>query len=412
MATTNLGRVQGGSTFLSTATSSTSVAKNTLTPTNIVPLVGDRVQFANGDVRIISAVATDDVTCGGVVANLTGPTGTGVGSNPNLLINSNFAINQRNGYIFRGTAPFYSDAGLTNQIGITDARVGYVTVESISGNAANITISYTPDNGSSWITRNGYVSLSSCTSGYVAAASGWTYTVDRWRISGSGSSYNVATNTVTLANSAFDQIIELPTYLKGKTVTASINVSSISGSFTLRTYDGTTTTTQTLANGTVSKTITIGNSATSLRVFVFGTGSFVPNWVKLEVGDVATEYTPPLIAEELTKCYRYYRKYLAGSTYGDYFGLGVAYWSTTRVFVPFKFTVQMRATPTFSWGGNWRLANSNINKTDITLTTDQQNREGCAISATSTSGGFTSGGVVMLSANNDYQAYIAFDAEL
>lgn len=75
MATTNLGRVQGAGFFYTTASSGTTIAISTLTPTNISPLVGDCVIFPNGDVRKIIASTTSTITCGSVVASFKGPTG-------------------------------------------------------------------------------------------------------------------------------------------------------------------------------------------------------------------------------------------------------------------------------------------------------------------------------------------------
>lgn len=72
MATTNLGRVQGGSIFYSSASSSTSVLKTTLTPTNLVPLLGDIVLFSNGDIRNITAIDSTTITLGSVVASIKG----------------------------------------------------------------------------------------------------------------------------------------------------------------------------------------------------------------------------------------------------------------------------------------------------------------------------------------------------
>lgn len=76
MSEINLGRVQGGGIFYSTASSGTSIAKSTLTPTGLVPLVGDCVVFPNGDLRKITAVSGTNVTCGSVSANFKGDTGT------------------------------------------------------------------------------------------------------------------------------------------------------------------------------------------------------------------------------------------------------------------------------------------------------------------------------------------------
>lgn len=75
MSTVNLGRVQGGGIFYSTASSGTSIAKSTLTPTGLAPLVGDCVVFPNGDLRKITAVSGTNVTCGSVSANFKGDKG-------------------------------------------------------------------------------------------------------------------------------------------------------------------------------------------------------------------------------------------------------------------------------------------------------------------------------------------------
>ena len=75
MSEINLGRVQGGGIFYSTASSGTSIAKSTLTPMGLVPLVGDCVVFPNGDLRKITAVSGTNVTCGSVSANFKGDKG-------------------------------------------------------------------------------------------------------------------------------------------------------------------------------------------------------------------------------------------------------------------------------------------------------------------------------------------------
>ena len=69
MSTLNLGRVQGASIFFSTADSGTNVSKSTLSPSGIVPLVGDSVMFSNGELRKIVTIESTTVACGEVVAN-------------------------------------------------------------------------------------------------------------------------------------------------------------------------------------------------------------------------------------------------------------------------------------------------------------------------------------------------------
>ena len=75
MASTNLGRVQGAGMFTTTAASGTSISSDTISPTNISPLVGDSVIFPNGDVRNVTAVSGGTITCGDVVTNIKGETG-------------------------------------------------------------------------------------------------------------------------------------------------------------------------------------------------------------------------------------------------------------------------------------------------------------------------------------------------
>lgn len=72
MNITNLGRVQGGSIFYSTEVSNNSPSKSSLSPANIAPLVGDSILFFNGDLRNITAVGSNTVTCGPVIMTIAG----------------------------------------------------------------------------------------------------------------------------------------------------------------------------------------------------------------------------------------------------------------------------------------------------------------------------------------------------
>ena len=167
-------------------------------------------------------------------------------SNPNLLINPNFAINQR---------------GQTN----------YTASEST------------------------------------------VYCVDRWYLHGSGT-FDTSSKEVSLSKqySLFWQSIENYNDLKGKTVTFSISVSNVRGNALYMklfggqdihiTTDGIYTVTTTL-----STSITKFGCGLSRSTNVTGEASCVVNWAKLEIGSVATEFSPPNIAEEMPKCQRYYQ---------------------------------------------------------------------------------------------------------
>ena len=66
---------QGKSAFYSTAPSGTSIGAPSLMTDTIVPLVGDIMIFSNGDIRAVTAVDFDLITCGAVLANIKGPKG-------------------------------------------------------------------------------------------------------------------------------------------------------------------------------------------------------------------------------------------------------------------------------------------------------------------------------------------------
>ena len=184
------------------------------------------------------------------VYSVNGMTGAVTGlanSNPNLLINPNFAINQRGQSVYNNTnAP----------------------------------------------TNN--------------------YTVDRW-IHYANNAYTLTPITgggATIVNSGassvdFANIIENGRYIIGsKTVTISISVSNsiYYKSFSLASA-GTSNSIGVTGEWTLYLEWTSGNVYKAwLRVYAGKTVTI--NWVKVELGSVATAFVPPMTAEELTKCQR------------------------------------------------------------------------------------------------------------
>ncbi len=73
-------------------------------------------------------------------------------------------------------------------------------------------------------------------------------------------------------------------------------------------------------------------------------------WIKLEMGSVATTFVTPVIAEELVKCQRYYYR-LRSNGANIYLGTGsFATPSNNKAcIVPFKFPVTMRQAPTVTY---------------------------------------------------------------
>lgn len=173
----------------------------------------------------------------------------GLGSNPNLLINGDFAINQRgaSSYVYTSAKIYGVDRW-------------YLTV-------ANVT----------------------------ASVSGTTLTL---------------TSTNTSAGVMLSQDLENFAKYKSKTVTVSFNATRSAGSFAIQVSDGVDTTTSSYisATGTVTATHTVNASATKLTVSIMQDAvatTITPIYCKLELGSIATPFVPPLRAEELPKCQRY-----------------------------------------------------------------------------------------------------------
>lgn len=143
----------------------------------------------------------------------------------------------------------------------------------------------------------------------------------------------------------------------GKTVTVSVKIKSMTGRW--RVFVSDTDSNYhifdfwNVADGIIKGTCTIGANPTRLltcfhflgsvspggEVTPTGSGEISVEWIKLEVGDTATAYMPPEPATELAKCQRYY------------FDSGYIYYDFPREIMELFFPVTMRAIPTVYVGG-------------------------------------------------------------
>ena len=217
-----------------------------------------------------------------------GPTGPTAGSNPNLLINGDFRVNQRGKTSYTGTG----------------------------------------------------------------------YTVDRWRNLG----FNNLTVTPLVSGLRLEDTVDTGTgyvlsykfedkdYLKlqSKTITISFKVSKNTGSNIylrlLANEEIVGNTNNTNNTGIFSTTITLPNSLNSLDLQIRKSNGELNceiEYVKLELGSVATSFSPRPYAEELAMCQRYYQNINTISS--------LLYARTTeqlRAMVNFK--TEMRTTPTLT----------------------------------------------------------------
>ena len=112
------------------------------------------------------------------------------------------------------------------------------------------------------------------------------------------------------------QNIENPTDLQGKVVTLSAEFETNTDDVTVAIYshdgsDYTVVKGLSSRNGVISVTTTIPKNSQIIFVRIIGdisTGTFVPKWAKLELGSVATPFIPPDPATELVKCQRYFER--------------------------------------------------------------------------------------------------------
>ena len=241
------------------------------------------------------------------------------------------------------------------------------------------------------------------------------YTVDRWRLSGTGSVSVVSDGVKFTANGSWTgirQYIENPSMLSNKKVVISFEVTGSVGIWANIIVNGTTV--ASVYNTKTEKqklsfTHTFGELEDSDVVFIrFTTREagdwFVLNWVKMEFGKVATQFEARSYGEELMLCKRFYQE-----IYDMTFAPSAYYASPTRLIFP----VEMRTTPTVkTYPANINgVQTSNTEKTLYDINTNSETTVG-------QNGGYATTkqlaivGAGLLTANNRYGYIVKLDAEI
>lgn len=202
------------------------------------------------------------ISDGGNADTLNGLHANEIASNPNLLINPDFAVNQRG-------STSYSSAGYT-----VDDWLLYI---SGSGNSGSYDAKTHVLSGSVLDTDGYYVNLF--------------------------------------------QYIENPERFAGKVMTLSASMSELNKPALIQVWrtEGTTITgvAATSYNLEPDKVLTFTmpsdlTETSKIRMVLQTRGSVKPNWAKLEIGGIATPFVPPEPVTELAKCQRYYQIRSAG----------------------------------------------------------------------------------------------------
>lgn len=243
-------------------------------------------------------------------------------SNPNLVINPNFRINQRDGHVVKEGAKVYYDTSFT-QVANESIPHPY-EVTGIFGNYATLETLYTPTK----ITL--YARLEDITEGYVRYIvndySSKIYTFDRWFLRGFASlekkEDGIIFKKLKLPDEGYallGTIIDGSDEMEGEELTVTLCVNGDIRSATIPegwTYEGTEKVLAYLPgfvdfHGTIS-CLTTSNNYLEIRVYL---ANGLPQydqckvqWAKLERGSVATKFIPPQKSSELIKCKYFYQE--------------------------------------------------------------------------------------------------------
>lgn len=290
-------------------------------------------------------------------------------SNPNLLINGDFRVNQRG--------------------------------QSSYSNFAN---KYCVDR---WLTRGSNVTVTPMDYGCSVS------------VRGTGQYYPV-----------LEQIIEDYASLIGKTVTLSANIKSVSANLQtnqycirIRCYDTnneliTTSESWITTAGNYSCTFTIPSNTKKVSCVLYKNAevgcAFEIEYMKLEIGSVATPYSPRPYAEELALCQRYYQKFSPNNNY-SLVALGYVYESMIIIY-GVTLPVVMRTVPTIQRSGNLYIRSKSFTKIiyptdDILFSVQGMCNNMLQVQVSTSSFTFNNGEMSILRVS-ETSAYISFDAEI
>lgn len=135
------------------------------------------------------------------------------------------------------------------------------------------------------------------------------YTVDRWALTGQGTKATYNNNKVTVVSNSNDsylrQIFEKP--LNG-TYIATVKVTSLTGNASCYMRDNNQVSYGAKALSVGINHIEIsGSNLNELMIMISANSTITIEYVKLEQGSIATPFIPRLYAEELALCQRYYQ---------------------------------------------------------------------------------------------------------
>lgn len=230
------------------------------------------------------------------------------------------------------------------------------------------------------------------------------YCVDRWRTAGNSVTVtpmdygcSVSVGGTGRYYSVLDQIIEDYASLIGKPVTLSANIKSVSVNLQsyqycikIRCYDTnneliTISESWITTAGNYSCTLTIPSNTVKISCGLYKNAvvdcTFEIEYIKLEIGSVATPYSPRPYAEELAMCKRYYIsiKNTSGTTWmGNYLASG-----SGNLYITIPLPTELRIAPTITIISSVILFDSTFTTVSLSnLNNIRKSPMGCSFLAT------------------------------
>jgi len=161
---------------------------------------------------------------------------------------------------------------------------------------------------------------------------------------------------------------------------------------------------------------TNANRAAGIDSFYSNTdNNFFITGVQLEIGSQATNFEHRSFGEELALCYRYTQRHPSSDSGENYNVIAQGMVSSaTATFHPCRHYVTMRAEPSLTNSGNFRVryTNTAVGTSAATTIYDDGSNSDISFLLGTVGSGLTAGQSVILEQNNDVDAHIILDAEL
>jgi hypothetical protein len=239
-----------------------------------------------------------------------------------------------------------------------------------------------------------------------------TYTADRWAFSagtaGAGSVKKLPNGLRFIANHKdefifLQQFIEFGSRFLGEVLTASIKVNGVIQKVTGE------LSANVVSSSEANVYFAYNQEKDAIHLVTQVNNGFIDiEWVKLEVGSIATPFIPRLYAEELSLCKRYFNRITCSAPMMTGFITG-----SNNFYLIYNFPVTMRKVPTFSTDiTKLNFGTANLASPITNLTIIEGDTYGLWMNGTTSINNLTPGYYCMVRRNDSGYVFMDLDAEI